>query len=81
MESTPDISSYSYLWTTEFPNWVLLDLGNDEKGLPSRLVVNRQGRPLLITDNASSAAVKEEMLKHGCKVVNPDFFKDLYQKG
>lgn len=69
MESSPDISRYSYLWTSEFPNWVLREMEND--GRRSFLIENElTNRVLIISKPALESALCDEMLKRGCRVID-----------
>jgi hypothetical protein len=60
------------MWTTERSSWVLLNIG-DSDGRPQRLIMNRMSKGvLIIEDDDVSQAVKDELLKHGCEVVDQE---------
>ena len=71
MEQSIDISKYSYLWTSELSDHVLLKRGRERNGVPDVLIYDKlHERALIIEDDAKSQAVKEQMLKHGCQIVD-----------
>jgi len=70
MEPTPDISRYSYLWTTEAADWALLNVDPDVGDRPRYLITNTKDKSALIIENdATSQAVKDEMRRKGCRVI------------
>lgn len=71
MEPCIDISPYAYLWTSEYPNWVLRDVSRD--GHSSFLIQNVvTDEVLLVSLPALEQAILEEMLKRGCRVIDID---------
>jgi hypothetical protein len=68
MKALPNISKYSYLWDSEFPNWVLESMSVD--GRPVFLIINNVTKEvLLVSNSALKQALCEKMLKHGCTVI------------
>lgn len=69
MEAKPDISPYSYTWTTEYPNWVL---EKEEVDGHSEYFIRNPvaNRALLFSSPPLKQAICEEMLKRGCRVVD-----------
>jgi hypothetical protein len=69
MAPFPDTTRYSYLWDSEYPNWALLEGWID--GTKEFLIVNVVSREvLLVSNSALKKAICDEMLKHGCRIVD-----------